>query len=75
MPQFDFTTLFSVTVSVGLCWAVYYSFFSITLLSDIVVLTKFRGKVYAQNLQKSLKGVVLPSIFLYKSLVLKSTKF
>ena len=73
MPQFDFTTLFSVTASVGLCWAVYYSFFSVNLLSEIVMLAKFRTKLSEQNSSNALNNVSLPGVFLYKNLV-KSTK-
>ena len=73
MPQFDYTTLFSVTASVGLCWAVYYSFFSITLLSEIIILAKFRTKLSEQSFASNLNNVSLPGIFLYKNLI-KFTK-
>lgn len=74
MPQFDFTTIFSVIASVGLCWGVYYSFFSINLLSEVAILNKFRNKLYKQNTFNKIKNVVLPSIFLYKVLVKKQQK-
>ena len=69
MPQFDFTTLFSVTISVAICWSVYYSFFSVNLLSEIVVLSKFRTKLSETGVNSSIKNLSLPSVFIYKSIV------
>ena len=68
MPQFDSTTLFSVTFSVAICWAIYYSFFSINLLSEVIIVSKFRTKLSEVG-TKRLKNLELPGIFIYKKLV------
>lgn len=69
MPQFDFTTLFSVTFSFFIFWVTYYSFFSISLFSEVLVISKFRSKVNHQGSKIILKDLYAPILFLYKGLV------
>ena len=73
MPQFDFTTIFSVTFSAAIGWAIYYSFFSIKLLSEVTILSKFRTKLSEVGTE-SLKNLELPVIFIYKKLIKISKK-
>ena len=67
MPQFDFVLLFSITFSLYVCWIVYYSFFSLTLFSEILIIAKFRAKLSNLLAIKGLNKVSLPSFFLYRN--------
>ena len=69
MPQFDFTTISVVTTSVCLCVSISYSFFSILLLSEIVILSKFRNKLSGKNTKNLLNDVSIPGVLVYKSIV------
>jgi len=72
MPQFDFATLFSVTASLTISCYMYYSFFSLNLLPEILILSKFRTKAASKASKLIVTEISLPNFLVYKKFFIKN---
>nr|QYB22887.1 ATPase subunit 8 [Nitzschia ovalis] len=71
IPQLDFSTLSVVLFSLLVSAVVYYSFFSVQLLPDVITVLKFRTKKLFKENSLNLNSVFLPNLFSYNVVVQK----
>ena len=69
MPQFDFSTLFTVLFSLLICSFFYYSFIALNLMPEIISIAKFRVKSLLKENSSNLSNLFLPNLASYSKAV------